>query len=77
MSENEQAPASLDAAQSELRQQWHQLEVERSRLRRQRQAQRVWWAALLALGFALGYATAEWIIDPVTIIVPEGSGISV
>jgi len=53
------------------------LEREKAALRRVRMLQRIWWPALIALGFALGFAVAEWIIDPVTIIVAEDSGISV
>jgi len=53
------------------------LEREKAALRRVRMLQRIWWPALIALGFALGFAVAEWIIDPVTIIVAEDSGIAV
>ena len=69
--------AGRRALQRELEAQRAVLAAEKRALHRVRRLQRLWWPALLALGFALGYAAAEWIIDPVTIIVPRDSGIAV
>lgn len=66
----------LDAMTVEARNTQQLLESERVAIRRARRIQKVWWFAVFLMGVALGFAVAEMLIDPVTIVVPT-TGIEV
>lgn len=46
------------------------------KLHRARAAQNTWWLMVLLVGMAVGFALAEWLIDPVTIL-PACGGVEV
>lgn len=66
------ATAKMQASLEVARGLQAKLETERQAIERVRRSQRLWWLAVFLLGVGAGFLIAEWIIDPITIIVPSG-----
>jgi hypothetical protein len=73
---NPAARERMEASMAETRRVKALLEAERTRVRRVRRIQKLWWWAVFLLGAAFGFMLAEKLIDPVTILLPP-TGIDV